>query len=227
MKLLKQQAYEANISLPEHGLVTLTWGNVSVFDRARGLVAIKPSGVAYAALSPESMVVLDLDGAVVDGACRPSSDTATHLVLYRAFPQLGGIAHTHSRWATIWSQMARPIPALGTTHADYFSGDVPCTRMLTGDEVETAYEKATGAVIVETLAGIDPLHAPAALVAGPGPFSWGEDGGKAVENAVVLEEVAMMAWHTLALNPDSAVPQYLVDKHFSRKHGKNAYYGQG
>ncbi len=226
MKELKRQAFEANMLLPRYGLVTLTWGNVSVCDRAKGLIAIKPSGVSYESMTPESMVVLDLQGNKVEGAFRPSSDTATHLELYRAFPALGGVAHTHSRWATVWSQMERSIPALGTTHADHFAGPVPCTRMLTPQEVGGEYEKATGAVIVETFANINPLHVPAVLVAGHGPFTWGADAKSAVENALVLEEVAMMAWHTLSLRPQSALPDYVMSKHYSRKHGAGAYYGQ-
>ena len=226
MQALKEQAYVANMRLGSSGLVTLTWGNASAFDATRGLMAIKPSGVAYTAMTLDDMVVLDIEGNMTDGALRPSSDTATHLEIYRTFPELGGIVHTHSRWATVWSQMSRPIPPLGTTHADHFSGEVPCTRALTEDEVNTAYEKATGAVIVETFAQVNPLHVPAVLVAGHGPFTWGDCAQKAVDNAVALEEVAMMAWHTRMAQPDSALPPYIMNKHFSRKHGKNAYYGQ-
>ena len=226
MDALKQEAYEANLQLPRHGLTTLTWGNVSVFDKDRGLVAIKPSGVRYIDLTPNAITVLGLDGTIIDGALRPSSDTPTHLAIYRAFPELGGIVHTHSRWATIWSQAGKSIPALGTTHADYFSGDVPCTRVLTKEEVDGEFEKNTGGVIVETFAALNPLHIPAVLVAGHGPFAWGETAAQAVENALVLEEVAMTAWHTLSLNPASAIPAYVVDRHFYRKHGENAYYGQ-
>lgn len=226
MKTLRDQAYEANMLLSRHGLVTLTWGNVSVRDAARGLVAIKPSGVDYASLTPDAIVILDLDGDVVDGKFRPSSDTPTHMEVYKAFPEVGGVAHTHSRWATVWSQARRPIPPLGTTHADHFSGEVPCTRPLTEEEVEADYETATGAVIVETFAAVNPMHVPAVLVAGHGPFTWGKDAKNAVENAVALEETAMIAWHALQLRPDCALPSYVLRKHFCRKHGENAYYGQ-
>lgn len=223
---LKQEAYEANLQLPRHNLITLTWGNVSVCDRARGLVAIKPSGVRYIDLTPQSMVVLDLEGNIVDGALRPSSDTPTHLELYRAFSGIGGVVHTHSRWATIWSQAGRAIPALGTTHADYFRWDIPCTRLLDKAETEGEYERNIGAAVAEAVGGADPLGVPAALVAGHGPFTWGETAAEAVENAIVLEEVAMTAWHTLSLNPASALPRHVADRHFHRKHGALAYYGQ-
>lgn len=222
---LLQQVYDANMRLPALGLVTLTWGNVSAVDRERCLVVIKPSGVPYAELTPERMAVVDLDGNRVSGG-KPSSDTATHLLLYRRFPSIGGIAHTHSRWATVWAQAGLPIPALGTTHADYFSAAVPCTRPLTREETEGEYEKATGEAVAELLTDERALQLPAALAAGHGPFAWGRDAGEAVDHALVLEEVAMMAWHTLALDPRAALPQHILDKHFSRKHGKNAYYGQ-
>lgn len=223
---LKQQVFEANMLLPKYGLITFTWGNVSGIDREQGLVVIKPSGVEYDAMRPEDMVVVDMDGVVVEGRYRPSSDTATHVCLYRHFTELGGIVHTHSRWATVWAQAARALPALGTTHADYFRHDIPCTRSMTREEVEGAYEAETGNVIVETFAGQNPLHTPAVLVANHGPFAWGTSPHDAVHNAVVLEEIAMMAAQALALNPAAAMPDYLLNKHFSRKHGPNAYYGQ-
>lgn len=222
---LLQQVHDANTRLPALGLVTLTWGNVSAVDRGRGLVVIKPSGVPYADLAPERMAVVDMDGKRVSGG-KPSSDTATHLVLYRRFPSIGGIAHTHSRWATIWAQAGLPIPALGTTHADYFSSAIPCARTLTGEETEREYEKATGEALAELLTDEMALQLPAALAVGHGPFTWGRDAGEAVDHAQVLEEIAMMAWHTLALDPKAVLPQHILDKHFSRKHGKDAYYGQ-
>lgn len=223
---LKEAVFAANMLLPRHGLVTFTWGNVSGIDREQGLVVIKPSGVEYDAMSPDDMVVTDLEGRVVEGRYKPSSDTATHLCLYRHFPLLGGIVHTHSRWATIWAQACRPVPALGTTHADYFSHDIPCTRSMTAEEVSGAYEANTGAVIVETFADLDPARTPAVLVASHGPFAWGKTPLDAVHNAVVLEEVAMMAAQSLSINPAAAMPGYLLDKHFNRKHGPGAYYGQ-
>lgn len=227
MQALKQRVYEANMLLPRHGLVTFTWGNVSGIDRERGWVAIKPSGVEYDALRPEDMVVLDLDGNIVQGRLAPSSDTATHLALYRAFAPLGGIVHTHSRWATIFAQMGRGIPALGTTHADYFYGEIPCTRPMTDAEIAGAYEQETGHVIIERFAGLDPSAIPAALVHSHGPFAWGKDPMEAVHNAVVLEEVAMMAWHTGAPRGDvQPMQQALLDRHYLRKHGAGAYYGQ-
>ena len=222
---LLQQVYDANMRLPALGLVTLTWGNVSAVDRERSLVVIKPSGVPYADLTPGSMAVVDMDGKRIFGG-KPSSDTATHLVLYRRFPSIGGIAHTHSRWATIWAQAGLPVPALGTTHADYFSAAIPCTRALTREETEGEYEKATGKAVAELLDDERALQLPAALAVGHGPFTWGRDAGEAVDHALVLEEVAMMAWHTQALDPKAVLPQHILDKHFSRKHGKDAYYGQ-
>ena len=227
MQRLKEQAYEATLFLPEHKLVVLTWGNVSAFDAKRGLMAIKPSGVRYADLTPAMMVVLDCNGRVVDGDLRPSSDTPTHLALYRAFPELGGIAHTHSRWATIWSQMCRPIPRMGTTHADTFATDIPCTRVLGEDETKNGYEANTGKALAEAMTGLSPLHTPAALVAGHGPFTWGKTALAAAEHALILEEVAAMAWHTAVLNPDSRLPAHIGLVHFLRKHGPNASYGQG
>ena len=226
LEQLKQEVYEANMLLPAHGLVTFTWGNASAFDRQSGLVVIKPSGVEYDAMTPEDMVVLDLDGRQLDGKLRPSSDTPTHLELYRRFAGIGGIVHTHSRWATVWAQAGRGIPAYGTTHGDYFYGTVPCTRRMTEEEIGGAYEHNTGAVIVETFSGLDPVQMPGALVNGHGPFTWGKDSRDAVHNAVVLEEIAMMACYTEVLGNRAPMQQALLDKHFLRKHGKNAYYGQ-
>jgi len=224
---LREQVLEANLALPKHGLVTFTWGNVSGFDPALGLVAIKPSGVAYDAMTLADIVVLDLDGRIVDGQLRPSSDTPTHLVLYRRWPALRGIVHTHSTHASAWAQARRAIPALGTTHADYFHGEIPCTRPLSAAEVDTAYEANTGVVITDTLAQRDPLSMPGVLVAEHAPFAWGTSPAQAVHNAVVLEEVARMALYTLMLAPLSApIAPYLLDKHYLRKHGRDAYYGQ-
>jgi L-ribulose-5-phosphate 4-epimerase len=226
-KDLKQRVWEANRQLPKYGLVTFTWGNVSEIDRDRGVVAIKPSGVPYEELKIDDMVVLDLEGNVLEGNLRPSSDTPTHLILYKAFPSIGGIVHTHSPWATSWAQAGLSIPALGTTHADHFYGEIPCTRKLTESEIMGEYERETGNVIVETFREKDPLHVPGVLVNQHGPFVWGENALKAVHNAVVLEEVAKMAYHTVVLNPEiSGISQPLLDKHFFRKHGSNAYYGQ-
>lgn len=223
---LKERVWQANLRLAQSGLVTLTWGNVSEIDRERGVVAIKPSGVSYEKLRAEDIVVLDLDGGVVEGKLNPSSDTPTHLVLYKAFPEIKGVVHTHSRWATVFAQAQKAVPMLGTTHADTFYGDIPCTRILTEKEIFGEYEKETGNVIVEAFAGNDPTAIPAVLVANHGPFAWGASASKAVENAIVLEEVAMMAWHTRALNPECRFQQTLADKHYFRKHGKDAYYGQ-
>jgi len=224
---LKQQVHEANMALQRHGLVVFTWGNVSGIDRADGVVAIKPSGVCYEDLTPESIVVLDLDGKVVEGNLRPSSDTPTHLELYRCFEGLGGICHTHSTHATMWAQAQRDIPCLGTTHADHFYGPVPVTAPMTAAEIEQDYEANTGRVIVRRFQGLDPLQMPAVLVANHGPFTWGDSATASVTNAVVLEEVARMAHGALAINPDQkAISQTLLDKHYLRKHGENAYYGQ-
>lgn len=225
---LKQQVWEANMSLPAHGLVTFTWGNVSGVDRASGLMVIKPSGVSYDALSPDDMVVVDLKtGKKAGGALSPSSDTETHLELYRSFPNIGGVVHTHSRWATIYAQAGRGIPALGTTHADYFYGKIPCTRALTAEEIAGNYERETGRVIAETFQRRSPDDIPAVLIHSHGPFCWGQTPEKAVFNAVVLEQVACMAWHNQMADPAlSQIPQELLDKHFLRKHGPGAYYGQ-
>lgn len=227
MQQLKQQVFDANMALPHYGLVTFTWGNVSAIDRERGLVVIKPSGVPYETMQAEDMVVVDLQGNIVEGRYRPSSDTPTHLELYRRYPHLGGIVHTHSTHATAWAQAGLSIPALGTTHADYFFGDIPCTRALTAAEVVGEYELNTGKVIVETLGDTNPLHTPGIVVYQHGPFSWGKDAVDAVHNAVVMEEVAKMAWIACGINPRLRhIDGYLMDKHFSRKHGPNAYYGQ-
>lgn len=227
---LREQVYEANMLLPRHGLVTFTWGNASQADRAAGVVAIKPSGVEYEALTPRDMVVLDLEsGRVVEGGLNPSSDTRTHLELYRAFPDLGGVVHTHSPSAVAWAQAGRDIPCYGTTHADYFYGPVPCARQLTQAEIDEDYEKNTGAVIVETFRrrGLDPMHLPGVICSSHGPFTWGKDAAQAVYHAVVLEEVAKMAILTREVDPSAApAPQRVQDKHFLRKHGPAAYYGQ-
>ena len=227
---LREQVHEANMLLPRHGLVTFTWGNASQADRAAGVVAIKPSGVEYEALTPRDMVVLDLEsGRVVEGGLNPSSDTRTHLELYRAFPDLGGVVHTHSPSAVAWAQAGRDIPCYGTTHADYFYGPVPCARQLTQAEIDEDYEKNTGAVIVETFRrrGLDPMHLPGVICSSHGPFTWGKDAAQAVYHAVVLEEVAKMAILTREVDPSaSPAPQRVQDKHFLRKHGPAAYYGQ-
>jgi L-ribulose-5-phosphate 4-epimerase len=223
---LKKQVFEANLDLVKYGLVIFTWGNVSGIDREKGLIVIKPSGVSYDDMKAEDMVVVDMNGNVVEGKYKPSSDTPTHLVLYKAFPKIGGVVHTHSEWATSWAQAGMPIPALGTTHADYFYGSIPCTRKLTEKEVQENYEVETGTVIVEAFKSIDPNAVPSVVVNGHGPFSWGTDAHNAVHNAVVLEEVAKMAHHSLTLNPVKGIDQYLLDKHYMRKHGPKAYYGQ-
>lgn len=223
---IKERVYRANIALPEHGLVTLTWGNVSEIDRETGYVVIKPSGVRYEDMTVSDMVVIDLEGNKIEGELNPSSDTPTHLELYRRFPNIGGITHTHSRWATIFSQCGMEIPALGTTHADTFYSAVPCTRKMSSDEIFSNYELETGKVITELFTDETVKQIPGVLVYSHGPFSWGENALKSVENAVVLEEVAMMAWHTLMLNPEVQFQHELLDKHYLRKHGKDAYYGQ-
>lgn len=229
LEQLKEQVCAANLLLPRYGLVTFTWGNVSAIDRESGLVVIKPSGVEYDDMKDEDMVVVDLDGNVVEGYYKPSSDTPTHVTLYKAFPALGGIVHTHSRWATSFAQAGKTIPAMGTTHGDYFYGDILCTRPMTAEEIAGEYEKETGNVIIETFReqGIDPAQVPAALVFSHGPFAWGKDAMDAVHNAVVLEEVAFLAMHAIQLNSNvGRIQQELLDKHYLRKHGENAYYGQ-
>ena len=229
LEQLKQQVYEANMELPKRGLVTYTWGNVSGIDRASGLFAIKPSGVEYDELRPEDLVVMDLNGNKVEGDLNPSSDTRTHLELYKAFPDIGGVVHTHSPHAVAWAQAGRDIPAFGTTHADYFYGPIPCARALTQEEIDEDYEKNTGKVIIEefTKRGIQPMHVPAVICTSHGPFTWGKDAAQAVYHAVVLEEVAKMAIYTIQIDPNAApAPQRIQDKHFLRKHGPNAYYGQ-
>lgn len=228
LESLKNQVFLANLQLPKHGLVTFTWGNVSGIDRAAGLVVIKPSGVSYETLKAEDMVVVSLEsGKVVEGSLKPSSDTPTHLELYKAFPNIGGIVHTHSRWATSFAQAGRGIMPLGTTHADYFYGEIPCTRRMTTAEIRGEYEKETGLVIAETFRGKDPAAIPAVLVYSHGPFTWGKDPMDAVHNAVVLEEIAFMNIQTLLLTPRiPPMQQVLLDKHYLRKHGANAYYGQ-
>ena len=229
LESLKQTVCEANLLLPKHGLVTFTWGNVSAIDRASGLVVIKPSGVSYDGMTPEDMVVVDLGGKVVEGRYRPSSDTPTHVELYKAFPEIGGVVHTHSSYATSWAQAGRDIPCYGTTHADYFYGPIPCLRCLTKDEIEEAYEKNTGTLIVSEFVrlGLDPAAVPGVLCKNHGPFTWGKDAFEAVHNAVVLEEVAKMAYRAEQIDPAvQPAPQELQDKHYFRKHGKNAYYGQ-
>lgn len=225
---LKERVLGANLMLPKYGLVTFTWGNVSEVDREKGVIAIKPSGVEYSDMKVDDIVVVALTGEKVEGKLNPSSDTATHLELYKAFRDIGGIVHTHSRYATVWAQAEQDIPALGTTHADYFYGDVPCARRLTDSEIATDYEKNTGLVIIEEFKrrGVDPVAMPGVLVSGHAPFCWGKDAFDAVHNAVVLEEVAMMALATRQLNSTIKIQQELSDKHYFRKHGKNAYYGQ-
>ena len=226
LEALKEKVFRANLDLVKHGLVIFTWGNVSAIDRESGLVVIKPSGVSYDDMKAEQMVVVDLEGKVVEGKLKPSSDTATHLVLYKAFPEIGGIVHTHSTYATAWAQAGCDIPNIGTTHADYFAQDIPCTRTMTQAEVEGAYELETGNVIVERFKGINPRHVPGALVCNHGPFSWGEDAHDAVHNAVVMEQCAKMASIAFAANPGLQMNPHLIKKHFFRKHGPGAYYGQ-
>ena len=240
LEQLKEKVCQANLDLVKHGLVLFTWGNASAIDRASGLVVIKPSGVSYADMKPADMVVVDLDGNVVEGALRPSSDTPTHLVLYKAFPEIGGVVHTHSTFATAWAQAGRDIPSLGTTHADYFHDDIPCTRDMKKTEVFGKYELETGNVIVERFRKLKPMDTPGVLVKNHGPFTWGLDADNAVHNAVVLEEVAKMAFLAMTINKDfigangdpyftDPVPsmnRHLIEKHYSRKHGPNAYYGQ-
>ncbi len=227
LETLKHQVCAANRDLAKHGLVTLTWGNVSGIDRKRGLVVIKPSGVDYAKLTPAKMVVVDLNNSVVEGKLRPSSDTTTHVKLYTAFPQLGGISHTHSTYAVMFAQACREIPSFGTTHADHFNGTIPVTRFLTESEVNADYEGETGTVIIERIGSANPLEVPAVLVAGHAPFTFGVDAMDAVENSVVLERVAHMALGTIQLNPAAVpIPPHILQKHHTRKHGPDAYYGQ-
>lgn len=229
LEKLKEDVCNANLALPKYHLVTFTWGNVSAYDAETGLMVIKPSGVEYDVMKPEHMVVVEVaTGKVVEGSLKPSSDTPTHRELYKAFPGVGGITHTHSRWATIFAQAGRGIPAYGTTQGDYFYGEIACTRRMTPAEIAGDYEKDTGTVIIETFHGIDPLSIPSVLVHSHGPFSWGTDAAESVHNAVVLEECAMMAWHSLMLSGGTLRPmqQELLDKHYLRKHGKDAYYGQ-
>ena len=226
---LKKKVYEANILLPKYGLVTFTWGNVSAIDRESGLFVIKPSGVEYDTMTPDDMVVMDLEGNKVEGKLNPSSDTPTHLEIYKAFKEVGGVVHTHSSYATSWAQAGRSIPCYGTTHADYFYGEIPCVRCLNKDEIESAYEENTGHLIVNEFErmGKDPVAVPAALCKNHGVFTWGKDAHEAVHNAVVTEEVAKMAFRCELINPEvKSAPQELQDKHYYRKHGANAYYGQ-
>lgn len=226
LEALKEKVYRANLDLVGHGLVLFTWGNVSAIDRESGLVVIKPSGVSYDEMKAEDMVVVDLDGKVVEGKLKPSSDTPTHLVLYRAFESVGGVVHTHSTYATAWAQAGIDLPNIGTTHADYFSGDIPCTRDMNQTEVEGAYEKETGNVIIERFRNLNPAFIPGVLVKNHGPFSWGKDAAEAVHNAVVMEQVAKMAFIAFSVNPRLSMNPHLIRKHFFRKHGPGAYYGQ-
>lgn len=227
LEQLKEQVLKANLLLPKYGLITFTWGNVSGIDRESGLVVIKPSGVDYDGMTVEDMVVVDLDGNVVEGKWKPSSDTPTHVELYKAFPNIGGVVHTHSRWATTFAQAGMDIPAMGTTHGDYFYGDIPCTRLMTEEEIKGEYEKETGKVIIERFEGINADDVPGVVVHSHGPFAWGTDALNAVHNAVVMEEVAFMDWHAMMINPEAGrMQQTLLDKHYLRKHGANAYYGQ-
>lgn len=223
---LKKKVLDANLNLVKQGLVILTWGNVSAIDRERGLVVIKPSGVSYDTMTAEDMVIVDLDGNVVEGKLRPSSDLPTHLVLYKKFPEIGGVVHTHSTYATAWAQASLPIPNIGTTHADTFHNAIPCTKEIPSELLESSYEAATGEMIAEEFVDMNPLHTPGALACHHGPFTWGKDAAEAVYNAVVLEEVAKMAHISLLLNPDLQMNPDLIEKHYNRKHGANAYYGQ-
>ncbi len=224
---LKQRVYEANLLLPKHNLAIFTWGNASEIDRESGIFAIKPSGVDYDKMTPDDMVLMNLKGEIVEGKYKPSSDTPTHLELYKAFQNIGGVVHTHSRWATSFAQAGMGIPALGTTHADYFYGEIQCTRAMNGAEINGEYEKETGTVIIEAFKNIDPMSIPAVLVKSHGPFTWGTSADDAVHNAVVLEEAAFMAYHALTLNKGlPSMDETLLDKHYLRKHGANAYYGQ-
>ena len=226
LEALKEKVCKANLELVEHGLVIFTWGNVSAIDRESGLVVIKPSGVSYDNMKPSDMVVVDLDGNIVEGDLNPSSDTPTHLALYRAWPEIGGVVHTHSTYATAWAQAGMDIPNIGTTHADYFHNAIPCTESMTEEEVKGTYELETGNVIIKRFEGLNPVHTPGVLVKNHGPFSWGKDGFDAVHNAVVMEQVAKMAYIAFGVNPNLTMNELLIEKHFNRKHGPNAYYGQ-
>ena len=226
LEKLKEQVFQANLDLVKHRLVVFTWGNVSGIDREKELVVIKPSGISYVKMKPKDMVVLNLYGKVIEGDFKPSSDAATHLVLYRQFKNIGGVAHTHSEWATSWAQAGKSIPAIGTTHADYFYGEIPCTRKMSRDEIEGEYELETGKIIIERFANLNPDQIPGVLVNNHGPFTWGADAVNAVHNSVVLEEVAKMAFRSFVLNPETTMDRVLLDKHFLRKHGKDAYYEQ-
>jgi len=227
LERLKEEVLEANLELPAKGLVTYTWGNVSGIDRDSGIIAIKPSGVEYDAMTVEDIVLIDLTGKVAEGRLKPSSDAPTHVALYNAFPEIGGVCHTHSKWATSWAQAGMEIPVYGTTHADYFYGKIPCTRDMTEEEIKTAYEENTGNVIIETFKVLNPNNIPGVLVKNHAPFTWGNSAEEAVHNSYVLEEIAMMAIHAKLLNPQiKPMPQVLLDKHFLRKHGDNSYYGQ-
>ena len=226
IEFLKNEVFQANLELVEYGLVIFTWGNVSGIDREKGLVVIKPSGVSYNNMEPGDMIVLDLDGKIIEGKMKPSSDTATHLELYKAFPEIGGVVHTHSTYATAWAQAGKDIPSIGTTHADYFSDAIPCTRDMTETEVKGEYEKETGTVIIERFKELNPNHIPGVLVKNHGPFSWGKGAYDAVHNAVVMEQVAKMAFIAYKINPNLTMNDLLIQKHFYRKHGPGAYYGQ-
>ena len=227
LEKLKKTVFRANLDLVEKGLVIHTWGNVSGRDKESGLIVIKPSGVSYKIMKPEHMVVIDLNGKIVEGKFKPSTDAPTHLLLYRTYKSIGGVIHTHSSYATSWAQAGRAIPPFGTTHADHFYGEIPCTRLLTKKETENDYEINTGKIIIEKLGAVDPLTMPSVLVNGHGPFCWGIDAENAVYNAVALEEIARMAFYTVLLGKTEPISQFLLDKHFKRKHGNDAYYGQG
>jgi len=227
LEILKDNVFKANLDLVKHGLVIHTWGNVSGRDAETGLVVIKPSGVSYEKMKPDDMVVIDQEGNVVEGRFKPSTDASTHLVLYNTYKSLGGVVHTHSSYATSWAQAGRSIPPFGTTHADHYYGEVPCTRLLTDKEIEYNYEINTGKVIIETMAAVNPLTVPSVLVNSHGPFCWGKSAADAVYNAIALEEIARMAFYTVLLGRSEPVNKALLDKHFNRKHGKDAYYGQG
>ena len=226
LESMKTEVYRANLDIVKHGLVILTWGNVSAIDRSTGYVIIKPSGVSYGDLKPEDMVVVDLNGTIIEGNYKPSSDTPTHLVLYKSFPEIGGIVHTHSTYATAWAQAGLAIPNIGTTHADYFHDPIPCTDDMTEQEIKGAYEQETGNVIVKRFKGLNTTHTPGVLVKNHGPFAWGKNVQEAVQHAIVLEQVAKIAYISYSLNPELTMNPCLIDKHFTRKHGPNAYYGQ-